>query len=170
MKYDQIFEKTNAAFSRGEVLDLLVGKNGYSLQDCTLQKDSSGLTDDAVVLRHGVYPYLRSLHGEDQQVAIEEVFTSFREMLRSGDPVYVWWALRLLFRVKRDEGSSGEAIPLQISDAMWSETRNALNANERKLRLCGSYAGGNYRQLGLMGDVLRIANILDTDHGVRLID
>ena len=162
MQFQEIYACTKKAFEKGEVRELLEGKNNYNYQ--APMYPVSLPTCIEFVLRDGIYPlYKETL---DSKI-VEQYHEALKNMIVSEDVVTVWWATSILFSQKNRE-KEGKS-PFSVADDLWPMLRTRLPMLEESLLNNFKYLGGNF-YAGLWGDVLRINDLLRTDHGICLLE
>ena len=165
MKFEEIYEKTVYAFEHNEVIDLLVGKKGYSYQSPTVP--FSIPTCDEFVFRNGIYPYYNSVDDKQKNVVRQKLVSAIDKIMASSDVSMTWWALSILHGQK-DYEEYFKASPFKIADEGLNKIRPILLDRKVQLSENFDFVGAN-NPVGLWGDVIRINSLLVADYQISVL-
>lgn len=160
MKWEEIFEQTGHAFQNGEMIDLLMGKEYYSLP--VYDAPVSVPTDWTSVISEGIF----KLYEKEQSPRLIEDYEKAIRILINGSAQEIWMAFNIVVYHLKCEAKKEASF--EIDKKIIDELSKAVHDNKDALACDKSYQGqGN--ECGLLDDILRLNRILMEDCNIEII-
>lgn len=147
------------AIENNEMLQLLEGKNGYSIQNDSFASISAPI-DWTVVI-----PMIHEEYANTANKDIVEMYvTAIKDML-TGDAEDVFCGISVLyFQIMREEK---ERSPFEVDrTSLIKMASDAISKNEEALKHTKKWSGTNQPE-GLFGEVLRYKRMLRIKYGIE---
>lgn len=147
------------AIENNEMLQLLEGKNGYSIQNDSFASISAPI--DWTVVIPMIYEEYSNTANKD---IVEMYVTAIKDML-AGDAEDVFCGISVLyFQIMREEK---ERSPFEVDrTCLIKMASDAISKNGEALKLTKKWSGTNQPE-GLFSEILRYKRMLRTKYGIE---
>ena len=124
-------------------------------------------TCDEYIFKNGIFPFYTGSNNNERAIIMEKLKNTLQKMLFSENEIAVWWAFSIL-QGQKDYECYFKISPFVITDEFWSEVKNALAKNRKKLEKNTSFLGCNHAN-GLWGEIERINRFLISDYNIDVL-
>ncbi len=159
---EELIALTKRAFDNDEVAEFLCGEKGYAVHG-NPDIPANIPTDFGRIVEGGIY----KLYDRTKDPAIISKTKSAVLQLIDGTPVNLWVAF-MIIRRQLSKYDKGHAPFNMVDNDILSSLKNALYANETKLRECKLFLGANCEN-GLWQDINRIDQNYKEDMGISVL-